>query len=278
MSSCNPVIDPFQAVDAKLDVSSKYKQLMEDSLAEDSLYMRMKDTMYQQFKDLQLTEKEKAGMISDFMTKYTVDLAKYAMSQGMDWAKEERDGAYTLAKIKADTETAQAQVLLVAEQICKAENETALICAQTTSTTAGSIRENGEVATFAEDGCTPLTLKDEGVKYEQTQQIIADTYTRFADAYRKSGVVQVGIDAQDSVKKGLSGDDAGYTNQQTKNAERMRLAYEDAKRQHVANSTASMIGQMLTAEIAPNQADVQRWRDAVDFLNTCDPSTHTANC
>ena len=120
-----------------------------------------------------------------------------------------------------------------------------------------------------------LTLADEGLKFHQTRQVEADTYGRFADAFRKSGVVQIGTDIQDSVLKGLSGDEDGYTWQQMQNAERQRIAYEDSKRNHVANSTASMIGQMLAAEIAPNETDIDRWRDAVDYLNSNHSSTST---
>ena len=116
-------------------------------------------------------------------------------------------------------------------------------------------------------------MKPEGLKYFQTRQVEADSYRIFADSYRKSGIVQIGLDSNDNIEKGLTGNTneaegelAGYTAQQIANAERQRIAYEDSKINHAANSSASMIGQMLSAEVAPADADVDRWRNAVDRL------------
>ena len=268
MANCNPTIDPFLSIDGTLKVGDKYAELMTASMADESLYMRMKDTMYQQFKDLQLTEKEKAGMITDFMTKFSVDLTKHAMSQALTWSKEERDGAYTLAKIKADTENSLAQFELIKAQVCETIKKEEMVCVQTMKISADSIRANGYVMEYEADGCKVKLLDETGLVYNQTKQVQGATYQTFADAFRKSGVVNIGIDLQDNVYKGLSGNEDGYTWQQQRNAERQRLAYNDSMKNHAANSSASMIGQMLSAEIAPNEADVQRWRDAVDYLNT----------
>jgi len=101
------------------------------------------------------------------------------------------------------------------------------------------------------------------------------TYRLFADSYRKSGVIKIGVDGDDNVLKGLSGlthdaggETAGYTCQQTANAERQRIAYEDSKRNHAANSSASMIGQLLSAEEPPTNGQWAIWKEAVDYLNT----------
>ncbi len=139
---------------------------------------------------------------------------------------------------------------------------------------AQSIRENGRVETYDPDEpCKPVTLYDEGLKYFQTRQVEADSYRIFADSYRKSGVVGISIDPQDQVEKGMtgtthdeSGEAAGYTTQQIANAERQRIAYEDSKLNHAANSAASMIGQMLSTENTVYTEDVCRWRSAVDQL------------
>jgi len=275
MANCGIIVDDFLREDGTLDVSEKYLQLMRDSVHEDSLYMRAKDTIFVNFDNSNLTAEEKAKIVSEHVATMTTNLSAAAMQTSLSWAKEERDGAYALAKLKADTEVALAQAEKVKEEICLVEAQVALQCAQITATTAGSIRDNGTVASYDTDGCKVLTLEDEGLKYEQTQQIVADRYSRFADAYRKSGVVQIGVDIQDGVQKGLSGDEAGLTNQQEVNAERLRISYEDTKRNHAANSSASMIASMLSSEIAPKEADVQRWRDSVDWLNTSHSTTST---
>ncbi len=281
MSSCNVSIDDFQRADSTFDVSEKYTQLMQDTLADDSLYMRVKDTLLYQFEDLQLTEKEKASFSVDFMSKVAVELSKVSLATAMAWAKEERDGEYTLAKIKADTEQALASKELIAEQICEIQKKKDMLCAQIEVAIAGSIRDNGTVAGYdPDDPCKPMYLNNEGLKYQQTLQVEAATYQIFADAYRKSGVVDIGVDNADQVLKGLSGtthdqsgETAGYTAQQTANAERQRIAYEDSKRNHAANSSASMIGQMLSAEVPSNAQDVDAWRAAIAYLNTSHSTT-----
>ena len=275
MATCDPSIDSFLAVDGELDVSTKFIQLMQDSLEDESTYMRAKDTMYHLFENLNINEVEKAKLVSANIIQLTTNVTTSAMTTALAWAKEERDGAYALAKIKADTEVALAEYEKVKSEICLIDKKTASECATVTEISARSIRDNGRPATFDADGCTVLTLQDEGLKYEQALQVEASKYQIFADAFRKSGVVQIGTDINDGVLKGLSGDDDGYTWQQIQNAERQRIAYEDSKLNHAANSSAAMIGQMLTAEIAPNEADVDRWRAALDGLLTKHSSTNT---
>ena len=258
MSSCKITLDLFQREDSELKVSEKYKQLMQDSLSEDSLYIRAKDTFSVIFSDLQLTEKEKAQLVSEHVASMTTSLSGAAMQTALAWSKEERDGAYTLAKVKAETEVQLAQKELVAEQICKMQKDVDLVCANITATISNSYRENGMPTGYDADGCKPTGLDETGLKFHQTKQVEAATYQTFADAYRKSGIVQIGTDVQDNVVKGLSAPidkiTAGYTNQQTLNAERQRQAYEDSKINHMLNSLGVVTGQLMSAEIDVLQA------------------------
>lgn len=265
MATCTPTISSFNSINGDLDVIEKFKLLMQESMGDESFYIRTKETYLELFENLQLTEKEKASIVAENITKMSNDMTNVAMQSAIAWAKEERDGAYTLAKIKADTEVALAQYEKVKSEICLVDKQTALQCANITATTSASIRENGRPAEYEADGCTVKALTAEGLKYEQTKQVEAAVYQIQADTYRKSGVVTIGTGV-DGVTKGTSGDEDGYTWQQQQNAERQRIAYEDSKLNHAANSSASMIGQMLSAEISPNEADVQRWRDALDGL------------
>lgn len=255
MATCNPTIDSFVAADGELDVSSKYLSLMRDSMSSDSLYMKAKDTFKIALDDLQLTEKEKAQVASEHIASMTTNLSAAAMQNALQWAKEERDGSYTLAKVKGETELLLADFEKVKSEICLTDKQTELQCANITAVISGSIRENGAPTTYDTDGCTPLTLASEGLKYHQTKQVMGATYQIYADAFRKSGVVQIGEDANDNITKGLSGPvdeiTGGYTNQQTLNAERQRQAYEDSKINHMLNALGVITGQLLSAEVDP---------------------------
>ncbi len=274
MAECDLPNFNFNPVDGSIDVSEYYIKLMQDTLSDDSLYTRAKETLFHQFEDLQLNEKEKASLASQFISGMTTELSKVSMGTALQWAKEERDAAYALAKLKADAETALAQTELVSQQICKMEKEIELVCAQITATLSGTIRENGIPIYEAGSDCKVIGLEDNGLKYYQTKQIEASMYQIQADAFRKSGVVKIDTDT-DGIEKGISGTMseidglvAGYTAQQTFNAERQRIAYEDSKVNHAANSSASMIGQLLSSETfsSENEQDVDRWRAAIDRL------------
>ena len=283
-NDCSVTIPGFKRENADLDVIKKYEALMCATLGDGSLYARAKDTMFYQFKDLQLTEKEKAGLIAEFMQAVAVDLSKISMSSAVVWAKEERDGGYANALVRAQTAIAAANVVEAEAKICLVDSQISKMCADIEATLATSLRDNGAVDTYKQedgkDSCKPNTLKAEGLKFEQTKQVQAATYQTFADAYRKSGVVKIHLDG-DNFVKGYDGNThktdgtlAGYTAQQTENAERQRIAYEDSKLNHAANSSAAMIGQMLSAEVQPAKADVQRWREALDGLLVKHSSTN----
>ena len=273
MSSCNTTIDDFQSQDATLKVSEKYTQLMQDSLSEDSLYIRAKDTFKVIFDDLQLTEMQKAELVSQHVASMTTQLSASAMQTALMWTKEERDGAYALAKVKAETEVALAQKELVAEQICKMQKDVELTCAQITATISGSFRDNGVPIGYEADGCKPTGLDDTGLKYHQTKQVEGATYQVYADAYRKSGVVQIGTDITDNNVKGLSGDEAGFTNQQIQNAERQRIAYEDSKINHMVNGSATLLGQQAASDAGMDPILYQLLVDGMNRLK--DPYTTT---
>jgi len=276
MSSCNVSIDNFSPENGELNVIEKYENLMQSTLGDDSLYTRSKETLFQLFDKLNITDGEKAQLASQNIMQLSMQMSSVAMQSAVAWAKEERDGNYQLALIKAQTENMLATVEKTKEEICVLREEEKLKCVTIEATMAASIRENGRASAYdPDDPCRPIALEDEGLKYYQTKQVQADSYRISADTYRKSGVVKIGVDPDDSILKGLDGTThtshgtaAGYTVQQTENAERQRIAYEDSKINHAANSSAAMIGQMLSAEVAPADADVQRWRDALDRLLT----------
>ena len=268
MATCNPTIEPFTLLDGALDVSAKYTELMLASMSEDSLYERTKLTMLEIFDNLDIDAETKGSMAITAISTLATQTAVGAMQTAMMWSKEERDGGYALSKAKADAELVLATKEKTLKEICLVEKQIDLMCAQITATTAGSTRENGHVTLYGDDGCSAKELDNTGLKYYQTKQVEAATYQINADAYRKSGVVVIGTDPADGVEKGISGNEYGYTQAQIDFSDRQRYAFEDSKSSQAVNGSSSMIGQMLSAEIAPSQEDVARWRDAMDKLLT----------
>lgn len=278
---CNPVISAHEGETSELDLVDKYQKLMQATLAEDSLYERAKSTFHVLFDDLQLTEAEKATIVAQNITNMTTQMSATAMATALSWSKEERDGGYTLAKVKAETEILLANAEKVKLEICDVQASTELKYAQITATLSGSIRENGRVDTWdPDDVFVPLKLKDEGLKYQQTKMVMGQTYQIYSDAFRKSGVITIEDDT-DGYTKGMAPKvDAqsveafpGHTYAQTGFTNRQTLSFEDSKRNHAANAASQMVGQLLASESFSdtNGQDITRWRASVDYLNDCTP-------
>jgi hypothetical protein len=253
---------------SNLDVVGKYRELSEAALAIDSIYMRAKDTFKELLDGSNLTKTEYANLASQFVSSLAIQTTSSAMTAAMQWATQEKELAYSLAQVKSNIAMTNANIEKIKRDICLADKEIDLKCAQVTATLATSIRDNGRIATYdANNSCIPLSLMDEGVKYDQKEVYQAQTYTALADAYRKSGIVDIST-TLDGVKKGTAGDNLGYTDAQEEYARRQIKSFEDSKRNHAANAMSGMIGQMLSAEIAPSVEDITRWRTSIDYLNT----------
>ncbi len=260
-------IKPDDASKLILDVIPKYQSLMKSSVGVDSLYERAKKTIFELSKDLNMTEKERMDVVAGQITQMTVGITSHAMAQSVTWAKEDATIGYAVAKLKGEAILTQTKAQTEAYNKCKTENEAAYVCAQTTSVMAGSIRENGRIKTYElEDKCTPTSLHDEGLKYEQTLQVAGSTYQILADAYRKSGIVQIGVEA--GTTKGIDGDYEGHTNAQTSVANRQVLSFEDSKRNHAVNASSQTIGQMIAAEAPLDDAIVRNYNKGMEYLLT----------
>ena len=274
MATCDPsaiALPDGVLENSEISIVEKLATLSEAALDTNSVYMRAKDTFKELFDGKKINEQEYATLASQFVSQLAVQTTQTVMQGAIEWAKAEKEMAYSLAQAKASLELTLAQTEKMKYDICNAQKDNELKCAQITATIAGSIRDNGRVATWdAENTCVPLTLQNEGTKYQQEQFIESQKYANLADAYRKSGVVQIGA-GTDGVNKGLSGDNLGYTDAQEEFARRQVKSFEDSKRNHAVNAMSQMIGQMLSAEVAPDAADITRWRNAVDYLLTTTP-------
>jgi len=264
-------IPPVILEDSVLNVTDKLKLLTNEALGSDSIYMRAKDTFRELLDDKNLTKTDYAQQASQFISQLAIATTQQVITGAINWAIKEKEMAYSLAKMKSEIQLDLAQVEQIKANIVKTDKDIELSKANVTATLANSIRKNGRVETYAADGYTPLTLMNEGAEYTQMLAIDANKYATLADSYRKSGVVEISTTA-DGVTKGISGNLAGYTEAQEEFARRQIKSFEDSKRNHAANAMCQMIGQMLSAETAPLAEDVNRWRQAIDYLNTNTPS------
>lgn len=269
MATCDPstiALPDAVLQNSDLSVVAKLQTLTQEALGSESIYMRAKDTFKELMDGKKIQEADYAKLASSFISNLATQTTQSVMQLALQWAKEEKEMAFSLAQSKASIENTLAQTEKLKYDICNAQKENELKCANITATIAGSIRDNGRVATYdANNPCVPLTLQDEGTKYQQSLYIESQEYANLADAYRKSGKVVIGSDT-DGVRKGLSADNAGYTDAQEEFARRQVISFNESTKNHAANAISQMIGQMLSAEVTPAAEDITRWRTIIDYL------------
>jgi len=250
-----------------LKVADKYKILSEMALAPDSLYMRAKDTFKELVDNSGMTKTEYAKLSSTFISGLASQISSDVLRGAMEWATKEKEMAYTLSKLKSDISLNLIGAERALKDLDMADLDLILKKAQATATVASSIRDNGRVKTYAADGFTPLELHDEGAKFIAEMAAKSQDYALLADTYRKSGTVQVSEDT-DGIRKGLSGSLAGYTQAQDSFARRQILSFEDSKRSSALSAVSSMMGQLLSSEIAPSAESMGNWNTAMGYLLT----------
>jgi len=248
MATCTTQIDNFSLIDANLDVSKKYIQLMTDTIEEGSLYERVKDTLFELFKELNVSESEKLQLVANNISQLTISLSAQAMSTAIAWSKEERDGAYDLALKKAQIQTANAQKTLTEEEICKTIAIKELTEAQKTETLASTTRQDS-------------------LANAQKEQSEAERLKSLSETFREYGIVTIGASADGEIR-GISGDNAGYKYKHGLFLDRQKISFEDSKRTHAVNAASQLMGQLLSAEIpiTENSEAFLLFKTAMDYL------------
>ncbi len=268
-----------------LDVVSSFNELMKTSTAKDSLYIKAKESMVDYFAsaDCILSEREKSEMLVNLVSNMAVQMTQGALGAAMEIAKENRDGVFKLTKLREDTLLVQEQrdkvaaenVVLGQEEEIKEAQKNKLIM-DGWKIQASMIREDGLLKTnmpSISNAILPSTsIGERGLKWEQEQQTKMSVYATLAKSYRESGVISWTVDGSGKVNAihDLAPLTPGLTKAQTSVAIRQEKGFDDNMRQHAANSSANMIGLLLSAEESDKitSEDVDRWRGAVNYLNS----------
>ena len=263
---------------ADLDVINIYKELMNVSTGQGSVYLHAKETLIDIYENSSMTDQVKATVIAQTISGIATGITGQALQAAITIAKENREGAYVLTKIKADT-------LLTQEQTDKVAAENALLTAQIADMQADEkikiyagwkaqaelYRDYG-VSTYnlslATDIVGQANYTAYGIKNETIKKAQADVYNTYASGYRTNGYVSLALNANGSIAAETTGDTKGLAYWQGKVAERQETAFDDNMRQHVVNSSASMISMLLSTGEAVDTAPYKLlWTNAANYLN-----------
>lgn len=260
-----------------LKVIPYFTDLMKASTSKDSMFIKTKQTLEALFDKGSFTQKEKAEMVAQTLGSMTTSITNAAMGTALAMAKDKRDAPYEMAKLVADTKLTQ-------EQADKLSEDTKLIEAQKNKMTFDGWRIQADlfakqgVNVTAENVTSPILSNVKPSNKLATDVVSAESgkASKFATlngSFRKDGVHTVTTDANEDIVLGADATPAGWktlTLSQIAVAIRQEQGFDDNMKQHAANSSANMIGLLLSTENSGvlTAADVERWRTAVDYLNT----------
>lgn len=263
------------AGETDLEVKSVFNELMQASTERGSMYLRAKETIIDYVEKGQLDEREKAALVAKHITELAQSMTAQTLQAAVQVAKENRDAKYALTKLREDTKLTTAQTKKILADLDKTDVDTKLGVMAIKKAQSELYADYGVNASMLTTTVENLTSADNfdnrGSKYEAIKMAQANVYNGYATAYRQNGLVEIVTDSKGYVTTGTTGDTTGINYWQAKVAERQEEGFDDNMRQHVANSTATMVSMLLSSEDASLSTEAQtvldKWSVAVNYLN-----------
>ena len=282
----------------KLQVNSIFTSLMATATDKDSMYIKAKESMLDYLGQSALNEQEKAAVLSDLISKLTLEMTNTAMSSAIKIAIEDRDSPYVLSKLNEDILMSQEQRDKVATDILYTTAQIAKMDADAISSTIQNWKDQATlywatgVDTAGWDTTVYPTLPNTvnlpeiktgsgyfEVEFGKTKQyeLLSSSvrnYGALSFDYNESGALDTVVEFKNSDAVGSYSPWNGLVKQQHAVAIRQETGFTDNMRQHAANSSANMIGLLLSSDTFSAAADYENylslWVNAMqDLTETC---------
>lgn len=213
-------------IDTTLDVVEKQKELAAALMDEDSIYIRMKETLVDLLEKGEIKGTDRARVVSETISQMAVNLTNTSLTTALAWQAQEKE----LALKKEELEV---RLDILQKEVDKAKEDARLAKESVRLAQAKRIREYGD-ATFDPDG-NVIALSDEGLVYEQEQlvkkQIEQGTAT----------LTKMGDDLQTAAKQRLN------VEKQTELYQRQKEGFDDNKYQKLFESQINAWGLMFSS-------------------------------
>jgi len=256
--------------DVGLNITPIYTELMKASTGRGSAYLKAKETIIDYVDKNDLTEVEKATLVSKTIADLAGRVTTEAMQIAFNMAKENRDAPYVLSKLKEDTRLVTANVAKTEKDTANVDKEVDLRAMSVKKAQAELYRDYG-VSTANLDPTAvgyAIGFTDYGSKYEAITMAKADTYGKYATSFRQNGLVTLAVNTNGELVSGTVGDTYGLVTQQYNVAVRQETSFDDNMRQHAANSSASMISMLLSTDTSVDPTPyLGSWTSALNYLN-----------
>ena len=213
-------------IDTTLDVVKKQKELAAALTDEDSIYIRMKDTLVDLLEKGEIKGTDRARVVSETIAQMAVNLTNTSLTTALAWQAQEKELALKKEELEVRLEILQ-------KEVDKAKEDARLAKESVRLAQAKRIREYGD-ATFDPDG-NVIALSDEGLVYEQEQLVKKQieqgtaTLTKMAD------------DLQTAAKQRLN------VEKQTELYQRQKEGFDDNKYQKLFESQINAWGLMFSS-------------------------------
>lgn len=213
-------------INTTLDVVKKQKELAAALTDEDSIYIRMKETLGDLLEKGEIKGTDRARAVSETISQMAVNLTNTSLTTALAWQAQEKELALKKEELEVRLEILQ-------KEVDKAKEDARLAKESVRLAQAKRIREYGD-ATFDPDG-NVIALSDEGLVYEQEQLVKKQieqgtaTLTKMAD------------DLQTAAKQRLN------VEKQTELYQRQKEGFDDNKYQKLFESQINAWGLMFSS-------------------------------
>lgn len=213
-------------IDTTLDVVKKQKELAAALTDEDSIYIRMKDTLVDLLEKGEIKGTDRARVVSETISQMAVNLTNTSLSTALAWQAQEKELALKKEELEVRLDVLQNEVEKSKEDIKLAKESVRLAQAK-------RIREYGD-ATFDPDG-NVVALSDEGLVYEQEQLVKKQIEQGTATLTKMTDDLQTAAKQRLNVEK------------QTELYQRQKEGFDDNKYQKLFESQLNAWGLMFSS-------------------------------
>lgn len=153
-------------IETDLDVISKQRQLVDEALGPDSIYIRMKETLLDLLDHGDIKSTDKAKVVAETIAQMSASITANVMSTGLAWAEAEK-------RLGLQKEELEKQLDILVQNKLLAENQVTNSLAERQLKQAQLLRNYGTPSTDSDGNVT--LLANEGKEYATIQNIEADT-------------------------------------------------------------------------------------------------------
>ena len=267
-------------IETDLDVISKQRQLVDEALGPDSMYIRMKETLLDLVEKGDIKGQEKAQLISQTITQMSASITANVMNTGLAWAEAEK-------RLALQKEELEKQLDLLIQNGLLAENQVANSLADRQLKQAQLLRlygtpskdSDGNVVLLANEGKEYLTMENieadtankaiQGEVLTATkEQNWAQTHKLIADTYVNHGVF-TWTSLNDKGLSGVNKTNVGYvtlSDLQKQVSKEQARGYVYNAWANAASAGASMLGTLAGAELESIPSTT--WTEMINLWKT----------